>query len=47
MGDYKINNQNSDEDKQTSDFLDKMYSNSLLPKINTTNLYFNYIQNIN
>ena len=35
MGNYKINIVNSDVDNETSDFLDKMYSNSFFPTIST------------
>ena len=35
MGDYNTNILNSDVDHQTSDFLDKMHSNSFFPTINT------------
>ena len=36
MGDYNTNILNSDVDHQTSDFLDKVYSNSFFPTINTS-----------
>ena len=43
MGDYNINILNSDVDNQTSNFLDRMYSNSFFPTNKHPNSHFNYI----